>query len=265
LNKTVKRSIFLIASLVLSIESLWAQVIFTSPALRSNAAAVDSLLDQTSSRIVYFNLTAIKDLHASNKDAVLEADIDSLLFRLADRDIPMATAAGYLADTRPFQLQGIPAIPPVRLQSWQDYRISSRFGWRIHPIGGNTRLHNGLDLPQPIGTPVYATATGKVKWVMWESNGLGLAVCVKHPTGYETVYGHLSTYAVRQGDNIQQGMLIGQVGNTGRTTGPHLHYSILYRGKPVDSERYCFLWMRLAHTGCSRTGQCCTIKQPTKH
>ena len=96
---------------------------------------------------------------------------------------------------------------------------------------------------------MFATADGIVKWISWQPNGLGLAVCLEHPTtGYQSIYGHLSGYAVREGDRVRRGTLIGRVGSTGHSTGPHLHYTILYRGKPVDPARYCFLWMKMART-----------------
>ncbi|WP_425291197.1 M23 family metallopeptidase [Spirosoma linguale] len=112
-----------------------------------------------------------------------------------------------------------------------------------------------MDIAQPAGTPVYATAFGVVKWVKWEVDGLGLAVCIKHPTGYESIYGHLSTHAVRERNIIQQGAIIGQVGSTGRSTGPHLHYAILFQGKPVDPDRYCFLWIKQTKVDSSQIQQ----------
>jgi murein DD-endopeptidase MepM/ murein hydrolase activator NlpD len=208
---------------------------------------------RTSFRVTYFDSTARMGKQAVTNVYAMKPGIDSLLARLADRVFTGVSAAKPVAGGQAHQLQFIPAIPPVRLTSWQDYRVSSRFGWRIHPIGGDARLHNGMDIPQPAGTPVYATAGGVVKWVTWEVDGLGLAVCVEHPTGYQSIYGHLSAYAVRKGDVVQRGTLLGQVGSTGRSTGPHLHYAILYRGKPVDPERYCFLWMKLAQARLSQT------------
>jgi murein DD-endopeptidase MepM/ murein hydrolase activator NlpD len=137
----------------------------------------------------------------------------------------------------------IPAIPPVRLSSYTQYRISSHFGWRVHPINGKRHQHTGIDLPYPAGTPVYATADGVVDQLISDQAGLGLAVIIKHPSGYESVYGHLSAFTVRKGDTVLQGAMIGRVGSTGRSTGPHLHYAILHHGKPVNPEQYCFLWL----------------------
>lgn len=183
--------------------------------------------------------------------------IDSLLAQAADSlfgAVEKRGMGGPGSSRATEWLPFVPAIPPLRFATWQDYQVSSRFGWRIHPIGGDARQHNGLDLPQPTGTPVFATADGVVIGASWQPDGLGLSVCIEHPTGYQTIYGHLSTHLVQRGDKVRRGALIGRVGSTGRSTGPHLHYTILYRGKPVDPARYCFLWVKLARTGWSQTG-----------
>lgn len=184
------------------------------------------------------NKSADELIHYTRIDSLLGQAADTLFGEIEHRKLIATKSAGWL--------QYVPAIPPVRYLSWQDYRVSSRFGWRVHPVGGDAQLHNGLDLPQPAGTPVYATADGVVKWVIWEPDGLGLGVCIEHPTGYQSIYGHLSTHAVQRGDDVRRGELIGRVGNTGRSTRPHLHYTVRYQGKPVDPARYCFLWVKLA-------------------
>jgi murein DD-endopeptidase MepM/ murein hydrolase activator NlpD len=143
-------------------------------------------------------------------------------------------------------LRSIPAIPPVRLSSYTQYRISSRFEWRLHPINGKRHRHTGIDLPYPAGTPIYATADGVVDQLISDQEGLGLAIIIKHPSGYESVYGHLSACTVRAGDTVLRGAMIGRVGSTGRSTGPHLHYAILYHGKPVDPEHYFLLWLAIS-------------------
>ena len=190
--------------------------------------------------------TVAKGIDSGNGEKGFD-QIDSLLGKTADSLFRITAEESFLVRTST-RLELIPAIPPVRFLTWQDYRVSSRFGWRQHPIGGDIQVHNGIDLPQPAGTPVFATADGVVKWISWQPNGLGIAVCLAHPTGYQSIYGHLSGYAVREGDKVKRGTLIGRVGSTGRSTGPHLHYTILYRGKPVDPARYCFLWMKITRT-----------------
>ena len=138
----------------------------------------------------------------------------------------------------------VPSILPVRVQSMDDFRVSSGFGMRWHPIREKLHNHSGIDLPQPLDTPVYATADGIVEKIVWQPEGLGLAIYLRHASGYTTVYGHLAQCLVRHGQLIERGAEIGLVGSTGMSTGPHLHYSVLDRGMPVDPGDFCFLLMK---------------------
>lgn len=137
--------------------------------------------------------------------------------------------------------RNVPSIPPLRVLSRKQYRISSLFGERCHPITGQRHLHNGIDFPQPAGTPVYATADGYVQHVGLKPDGLGLSVRIGHSSGYVTTYGHLSRYEVQPGQWVRRGQPIGQIGHTGTATGPHLHYIVQFRGRNVDPMRHCFL------------------------
>jgi murein DD-endopeptidase MepM/ murein hydrolase activator NlpD len=104
--------------------------------------------------------------------------------------------------------------------------ISSPFGWRVHPIFGGVRMHTGTDIAAPAGTPVVATYSGRVT-VADFVGGYGLTVVLRHDDRtIETIYGHLSEIFVRPGDTIQQGEVIGRVGSTGNSTGPHLHFEL---------------------------------------
>ncbi|MCY7358207.1 MAG: M23 family metallopeptidase [Rudanella sp.] len=138
----------------------------------------------------------------------------------------------------------VPSIMPVRIRSWSEYRVSSQFGLRWHPIREKLHNHSGVDFPMPIGTPVYATADGVVDRLVYQSEGLGLAVYIQHPSGYVSVYGHLSAHRVRPGLVVERGEEIGKVGSSGLSTGPHLHYSVLKGGIPVDPLDFCFLLLR---------------------
>jgi murein DD-endopeptidase MepM/ murein hydrolase activator NlpD len=102
-------------------------------------------------------------------------------------------------------------------------RITSRFGWRTHPLTGSRRFHSGLDIAAPSGTPVVATATGTVVSAGW-NGGYGKAIVIQHNDTQQTLYGHLSEIAVQPGQQIAQGTVIGLVGSTGNSTGPHLHF-----------------------------------------
>lgn len=112
-------------------------------------------------------------------------------------------------------------------------RLSSSFGYRHHPLRGGLRHHDGIDLAAPAGAAVYATAPGRVERVAL-AGGLGLAVFVRHAHGLVTVYGHLGRCRVRQGQAVRRGTPVGEVGTSGLSTGPHLHYALLFEGLPVD-------------------------------
>lgn len=117
-------------------------------------------------------------------------------------------------------------------------RLSSRFGNRRHPISGYTRLHKGTDFAAPTGTPIYAAGHGTVERAS-RYGGYGHYVRIRHANGYKTAYAHMSRYGrgVRKGTRVRQGQVIGYVGSTGASTGPHLHYEVYINGKPVDAMR----------------------------
>jgi murein DD-endopeptidase MepM/ murein hydrolase activator NlpD len=113
--------------------------------------------------------------------------------------------------------------------------LRSRFGYRIHPIFKTRRLHTGVDLAARSGTPIYAAGDGVISYYKWQS-GYGNKVEIQHVNGYETAYGHMSRYAdgLSVGSQVRQGQVIGYVGSTGQSTGPHLHFEILINGNLVD-------------------------------
>ena len=111
-------------------------------------------------------------------------------------------------------------------------RMTSGFGMRWHPLLGGERMHSGIDLAAPAGTPVVATADGIVGEAAW-NGGYGLYVAIAHAGGMQTRYGHLSQLAVSAGQAVTAGQLIGYVGSTGRSTGPHLHYELRLNGQAV--------------------------------
>ncbi len=116
-------------------------------------------------------------------------------------------------------------------------RITSRFGPRIDPITGRRgRMHRGTDFGAPTGTPVYATASGEVVLGGWCDGGTGNCVVIDHAAGWRSQYFHLSDVDVRPGDTVEQGQQIGEVGSTGRSTGPHLHFQLGQGSEAVDAE-----------------------------
>lgn len=117
-------------------------------------------------------------------------------------------------------------------------RITSPFGYRIHPITGARKLHKGTDLGTPIGTSVYSVHDGVVTKAGWGSGGAGNMVRVDHGDGMVSVYMHLDSFKVRSGATVKAGQLIALSGNTGGSTGPHLHFQIEINGEPVDPMQY---------------------------
>ena len=133
----------------------------------------------------------------------------------ADYPVPVATAV---------QAYAVPAP-----------RISSGFGWREDPIDGGARFHKGMDVPMSVGSDVRVPADGQVVSV-GEQPGYGLTVVVAHGNGLETRYGHLSAADVRPGDPVRAGDLIARSGNSGRSTGPHLHFEVVENGQAINPE-----------------------------
>ena len=129
------------------------------------------------------------------------------------------------------KLASIPAIQPI--SNKQLTRIASGFGMRIHPIYGIAKMHNGLDFTAPQGTPIYATGDGQIT-TAGMGTGTGNHVIINHGYGYETEYMHMVRIKARQGQRVKRGEIIGWVGNTGASTGPHCHYEVHINGNPVD-------------------------------
>jgi len=117
-------------------------------------------------------------------------------------------------------------------------RLSSSFGMRKHPILGYNKMHRGTDFAAPSGTPIMASGSGTVTRARWCGGG-GNCVKIKHNSTYETIYAHMKAFAkgIKEGRNVKQGQIIGYVGSTGLSTGPHLHYEVLVNGKKVNSQR----------------------------
>ena len=116
-------------------------------------------------------------------------------------------------------------------------QLTSNYGMRTHPVLGGRRKHTGIDLAAPTGTPIYATADGVIGRADWYSS-YGLYISINHGASMETRYAHLSRLAVAAGDNVRKGDLIGYVGSTGRSTGPHLHYEVRVDGLAVNPIPY---------------------------
>ncbi|WP_310380086.1 M23 family metallopeptidase [Flavobacterium sp.] len=137
-----------------------------------------------------------------------------------------------LAKEKDKLLAAIPAIQPVKNENLK--RMVSGFGYRTDPFTKVRKMHQGMDFTSKTGTPIYATGDGVVARADNSASGYGNHIVIRHGYGYETLYGHLSKYKCKAGQRIKRGDVIGYVGSTGRSEGPHLHYEVHKNGKPVN-------------------------------
>lgn len=143
-----------------------------------------------------------------------------------------------MARNKSKMLSAIPAIQPLKNSDLK--RISSYFGIRTDPFYKVNKFHQGVDFSSAIGTEVFATGDGRVKSVNKSKWGYGNTIVIDHGFGYETKYSHLQEFKVRKGEKISRGQLIATVGNTGKSTAPHLHYEVHKNGRPVNPIHFFF-------------------------
>jgi murein DD-endopeptidase MepM/ murein hydrolase activator NlpD len=143
-----------------------------------------------------------------------------------------------LAKSKEKMIASIPAVQPVDISDLK--RIGSFFGYRTDPFYKVTKMHEGIDFTAPVGTPIYATGDGVVTEAEYNRGGYGNSIKISHGYGYETFYAHMSRIKSRVGQKVKRGEVIGYVGNTGKSTAPHLHYEVRLRGKPVNPIYYFF-------------------------
>ncbi|WP_405608753.1 M23 family metallopeptidase [Polaribacter sp. Asnod1-A03] len=167
------------------------------------------------------NSTMIKDL---------TKDVDILTKQLVVQSKSLDEIVG-LAKEKEKMLASIPAIQPVKNEDLT--RMASGYGMRMHPILKYRKMHKGMDFTAPVGTPIFATANGKVIKAQ-RSSSYGNVVYIDHGYGYKTVYGHMSKIKTRKGKTVKRGDLIGYVGNTGLSAGAHLHYEVHKNGRAVN-------------------------------
>jgi len=143
-----------------------------------------------------------------------------------------------LAKEKEDMLRSIPAILPIATRDLT--RIASGFGLRIHPIYKISKFHAGMDFTAPLGTEIYASGDGTISGVFSNKRGMGNYILIDHGFGYSSIYAHLDSFAVRTGQKVRRGDVIGYVGNTGMSVAPHLHYEIKLNGSNVDPVNYFF-------------------------
>jgi murein DD-endopeptidase MepM/ murein hydrolase activator NlpD len=161
----------------------------------------------------------------NNASALMQDEIAQMDERLASL-LPRLESTLERETARPL---GVPLEGPVQ--------ISSGFGIRANPFGRGRELHAGMDFPGDSGTPVMATAPGKVDHA-GQGGALGNYVAIDHGYGYRSLYGHLSRILVKSGDTIDKGQIVGLLGSTGRSSGPHLHYALQYHGRTINPAPY---------------------------
>lgn len=144
-----------------------------------------------------------------------------------------------LAENKEQLLASIPAIIPISIRDLKG--TPSGYGYRTHPIFKIVRMHTGMDFNAAIGTPIYATGDGVVERADAEASGYGNHVVINHGFGYETLYGHMSKILVTVGQEVKRGEIIGEVGNTGQSSGPHVHYEVIRNGNKINPISYYFL------------------------
>lgn len=130
--------------------------------------------------------------------------------------------------------KAIECIPSIRPISMREVRISALFGFRKDPISGRRAMHEGIDFSGKKGTPIYAAGRGIVEKAEAGFYGYGNIVLLNHGYGYKTLYAHLSKIGVKVGQKVDRGEVIGALGSSGKSTGPHLHYEVQYRGEPIN-------------------------------
>ena len=150
--------------------------------------------------------------------------------------------ATYVPTTRPSGTDTTPSTQAPSSSGWikplKSYTITSPFGMRVHPISGVYKMHEGVDMSAPQGTPIYAAKSGKVTTTSFQAGGAGYYVSINHGDGFSSVYMHMTHYIVKPGNYVNAGQVIGYVGSTGGSTGPHLHFGIAYNGKYVNPMNY---------------------------
>jgi murein DD-endopeptidase MepM/ murein hydrolase activator NlpD len=187
----------------------------------ANTEYYSQLLDMTNSEIV---VSTTKKLNELKKELYIQSkSYDELVL---------------LSKNKETMLASLPAIQPVSNKDLT--RMASGFGWRIDPVYHTRRFHAGMDFTAPLGTDIYATAKGTITAAGWQQ-GYGNCVQINHGYGYLTLYGHMSAIKVRVGQSVKRGEVIGLVGSTGKSTGPHCHYEVHYKGEIMNPQNYYFL------------------------
>jgi len=176
-------------------------------------------------------LQLVMGMRSDELEQSIHSSITNLSQRLDVQEQSYAQITNFIKNKEDL-LASTPAIQPLSNKDLK--RVASGFGYRIDPVYKTVKFHQGLDFTAPTGTPIYASANGVVKNAGNLGTGYGIHVVINHGYGYQTLYGHMVKVKVRPGQKVVRGEIIGYVGNTGKSTGPHCHYEVHKNGRPLD-------------------------------
>ena len=211
-----------------SLDEMQLQLLDSQAALEEKRTESDELLRSLSKQQDEFQL--LLDYSEARQDALMK--------EIAQKQKELSNAE-YQEKLAKIALQGSnPPSDATWLTPVSGYTITSAFGMRVHPVYGYQLMHNGVDLACPQGTPIYATRAGTVTTASYQEGGAGYYVSINHGDGFGSIYMHMTHYVVSAGQSVSAGQLIGYVGSTGVSTGPHLHFGISYAGTYVKPLAY---------------------------
>lgn len=242
-----KKNIFLFTSGVLSGIMVMYTVLKTTNKDLFKARYVQTLSNKNDS--ITFQYLSLKtklsffqdQLNAANNNFESEEEKSEVMGKIYEMEKKILNKANTFSDLKivvdNIQINSpnfvnFPTIIPLKPGTYK--RVSSGFGNRNHPILKTVKFHQGLDISAPFGTLVYAPANGQVLEVNANARGYGRKILLGHDFGFKTIFGHLSEFLIKQGDMVKEGQVIGRVGSTGLSTGPHLHYEILKNGFKIN-------------------------------
>ena len=176
-------------------------------------------------------LELVMNLGSGELETAITHTVNQLVKRMAFQERSFNEIGRYIKNKEQL-LAATPAIQPVSNKNLK--RVGSGYGYRIDPVYKTVKFHAGLDFTAPQGTPIYATANGSVQVAGNLGNGFGNHVVINHGFGYETIYGHMFRVKVKPGTQVKRGEIIGWVGTTGKSTGPHCHYEVIKNGRHID-------------------------------
>ena len=211
-----------------SLDEMQLQLLDSQAALEEKRTESDELLRSLSKQQDEFQL--LLDYSEARQDALMK--------EIAQKQKELSNAE-YQEKLAKIALQGSnPPSDATWLTPVSGYTITSAFGMRVHPVYGYQLMHNGVDLACPQGTPIYATRAGTVTTASYQEGGAGYYVSINHGDGFGSIYMHMTHYVVSAGQSVSAGQLIGYVGSTGVSTGPHLHFGISYADTYVNPLAY---------------------------